>query len=575
MTKTIGHDGIVKIEPLPSSKKDAERKTGSFFVLGESHFMKLSTTRQSKLLAVFGLLLVLFLVSLDQTVVGTAMPRVVADLRGFELYAMVTTMYLLTQTAIVPIAGKLGDIYGRKWLTVAGVVVFLISSWLCGLAPNMGWLIIARGIQGIGAGAIFATVFTLIADVFPEAAERAKYQGLFFAVFSLSSVIGPIVGGAITDTLGWRWVFYVNVPVGILSLILLPIVLPETVRRSRGRIDWLGAAVSTLGVVALLLGFTWIGEGQAWTAPQVIGAFIVTVVALALFIPIEQRAEDPIIPFSIFHNRVVSTVTVMMFLCMISLFGITLYTPLYLQGVAGLSPSASGAMLLPLVLTMTVMSIIGGQILARVGHVRPFLIFGAVAVAAGGFLLTTLGTAPNLWLVGAYMLVVGLGLGLLLPNSTLAVQTVVEPENLGVATSATQFIRSIGGTVGAALMGTFVAAGYSSTLLANLPPGTTADLTSALKNPDALVSPQALSALTQASNSLPNGAQVVQALLEIARTALAAGIHDSFLLVAGASVVMIGVSLLIPHLNLNHRPVNLTAVEFDLETLSSVPTPTE
>lgn len=534
--------------------------------------MNTSTTRRSKILAVFGLLLTLFLVSLDQTVVGTAMPRVIADLRGFELYAWVTTVYLLSQTAVIPIAGKLGDMYGRKWLALAGVIIFLLSSWLCGFAPNMWWLILARGAQGIGAGAIFATIFTLIADVFPNAAERAKYQGLFFAVFSLSSVIGPVVGGAITDTLGWRWVFYVNVPVGVLSLVLLPFVLPDTVRRVHGRVDWLGALVSTIGVVALLLAFTWAGEGQVWTSPQVVGALIVTLIAFALFIPIERRASDPIIPFTLFHNRTVSAVTVMMFFSIIAMFGIILYTPLFLQGVVGQSASTSGAVLIPLVLTMTLVSIVGGQLIARVGRVRPFLIFGTVAVTVGAFLLSTLGMNPDIFLIGAYMFIVGLGLGLLLPNSTLAVQTSVEPRYIGVATSATQFIRSIGSTVGTALMGTLVAAGYSGALNANIPPGTTPELAHAVKNPDALVSPGALQALAKAASTLPNGEQLVRALLETARHALAVGIHQGFLMVTVTSALAILASFMISHVDLKQRAMS---VEVELEGLSSVPAPTE
>lgn len=506
-------------------------------------------TPRSKALAVFGLLLCIFLVSLDQTVVGTAMPRVIADLRGFEVYAWVTTVYLLTQTAVIPIAGKLGDMFGRKWIALGGVIIFLLSSWLCGFAPNIYFLIIARGLQGIGAGAIFSTVFTLIADVFPDPGERAKYQGLFFAVFALSSVIGPIVGGFITDTLGWRWVFYVNVPIGLLALGLLPFVLPNTHRHKHGKIDWLGASVSTIGVISLLMAFTWIGEGQAWTSPQVVAGFIIFLIALVLFIPIERRASDPIIPLSLFRNRTVSSVTVMMFLSSIAMFGVILYTPLYLQGVAGESASTSGAVLIPLVLTMTLISIVGGQLISRIGRVRPFLIFGAVAVTVGTFLLTTVGMEPNLWLLAGFMFIIGVGLGLLLPNSTLAVQTAVEQRHIGVATSSTQFIRSIGATVGTALMGTIVAAGYTRAMAASVPPGTTPEVLHAIKNPDALVSPEALRLLTEATAALPNGAEMLQALLETARHALAVGIHDGFWMVTIASAIGIVAAFMIPHLD--------------------------
>lgn len=510
-------------------------------------------TRRGKAFAVFGLLLALFLVSLDQTVVGTAMPRVIADLRGFEVYAWVTTVYLLAQTAIIPISGKLGDMYGRKWIALGGVVVFLLSSWLCGFAPNMLWLIIARGLQGIGAGAIFSTVFTLLADVFPDPSERARYQGLFFSIFALSSVIGPIVGGFITDTLGWRWVFYVNVPIGLLSLLVLPFALPTTHRHKNARVDWLGAVVSTIGVIALLLSFTWIGDGQPWTAPQVVAGFVIFLIALALFIPIERRAHDPILPLSLFGNRTVSSVTVLMFLSSIAMFGIILYAPLFLQGVAGESASTSGAVLIPLVLTMTLISVIGGQLVSRIGRVRPFLIFGSVAVTVGAFLLTTIGMSPNLLLMSSFMFVIGVGLGLLLPNSTLAVQTAVDHHHVGVATSATQFIRSIGATVGTALMGTIVTAGYARAFAANVPQDATPEVLHAIKNPDALVSPEALRLLTQATAALPNGDQLLRALLDTARHALAIGIHDGFWMLTIVSALGIAAAFMIPHLDFKKR----------------------
>ncbi len=515
--------------------------------------MNMASLKGKRFLAMLGLILMIFLVSLDQTVVGTAMPRVIADLRGFELYAWVTTIYLLAQTAIIPIAGKLGDMYGRKPVAIAGVVIFLIGSWMCGFAPNMWWLIGARGIQGIGAGAIFSTVFTLIADIIPNPAERAKYQGIFFAVFSISSVIGPLVGGAITDTLGWRWVFYVNVPIGILSLAVLPFVLPNTERRARGRVDVLGAIVSIVGVVSILMAFTWVGEGQAWTSPQVLGGFLVGLIAVAVFIPIELRAQEPIIPLSLFKNRAISAITVMMFLNQIAMFGIILYTPLFLQGVLGLSASTSGTVLIPMVLTMTLGSVVGGQIISRFGQVRPFLIFGAVAVTVGAGLLAMMSFTTSVWAIAGYMFIVGLGLGLLLPNSTLAVQTVVEPRNIGVATSATQFVRMIGATVGTALMGSFVAAGYANALAANMPPGVTSELAQAIHNPDALVSPDALLALERVANTLPNGTVLMQALLDVARHALAEGVQQGFIMVTVTSALGILVALMIPHINLKQR----------------------
>src|SRR5919106_5311746 len=240
--------------------------------------------RRGTVLAVAGLMLALFLVALDQTVVGTALPKIIADLDGFEHYAWVTTAYLLASTSMIPVIGKLGDIYGRKWFIVSGVVVFLVGSALCGAAWGMIELIIFRGIQGLGAGMIFSNIFTSVADIFPDPARRAKYQGIFFSVFALSSVVGPTLGGWITDNLDWRWVFYINLPLGIFSLFALPIVLPQSRQRRRAKIDFLGSATITASVVALLLALSWVGQGDAWDARRVVVGFAVSGVMLAAFI---------------------------------------------------------------------------------------------------------------------------------------------------------------------------------------------------------------------------------------------------------------------------------------------------
>jgi MFS family permease len=244
-----------------------------------------SSPRRQTVLAMLGLALVLFLVSLDQTVVGTAMPKVIAELNGFALYAWVATAYLLAETVVLPIVGKLGDIYGRKWITVAGVAVFVGASAFCGAATNMPWLIVGRGIQGLGGGMILSTVFTLVADIFPDLRDRARYQGLLFSVFALSSVVGPILGGWITDTLGWRWVFYVNLPLGLLSLVVLPRVLPQSPRQAGARIDYLGSLTITISVVALLLALKWAGAGHGWSSPVVVGGLLIAALAFVLFVP--------------------------------------------------------------------------------------------------------------------------------------------------------------------------------------------------------------------------------------------------------------------------------------------------
>src|ERR687883_1376719 len=395
-----------------------------------------------------GLMLALFLVALDQTIVGTALPKIIADLKGFDKYAWVTTAYLLASTSMIPIIGKLGDIYGRKWFIVGGVVVFLIGSALCGAAWGMTELILFRGIQGLGAGMIFSNIFTSVADIFPDPARRAKYQGVFFSVFALTSVIGPVMGGWIADNLSWRWVFYINLPLGVFSLFALPVVLHQSTRRLGVKIDYLGAATITASVVSLLLALSWVGEGYDWDATRVVIGFVISGILLAAFIPVELRAAEPVIPLSLFKSRVFGSAALLMFMVGIGMFGIILYTPLFVQGVLGKTATGSGTVLTPLVFSMTAVGVIGGQIIARVKRIKPFTLFGTVVMACGVYLLTTLDVDSSTGTVALFLVVTGLGLGLIMPTATLAVQATVDKKILGVATSATQFIRALGSTVG-------------------------------------------------------------------------------------------------------------------------------
>lgn len=510
--------------------------------------------RRGVVLAMAGLMLSLFLVALDQTVVGTALPKIIADLEGFERYAWVTTAYLLASTAMIPVIGKLGDIYGRKWFIVGGVVIFLVGSALCGAAWGMTELIIFRGIQGLGAGMIFANIFTSIADIFPDPARRAKYQGIFFGVFALSSVIGPTMGGWITDNLDWRWVFYINIPLGIFSLIVLPFVLPQSATRREAKIDYLGAVTITASVVALLLALSWVGEGYDWGATRVVYGFIVSAVLLAVFIPIELRAPEPIIPLSLFKSRVFSMGSALMFLVGIGMFGIILYTPLFVQGVLGKSATGSGTVLTPLVFSMTFVSIVGGQIIARVRRVKPFTLFGTIVMACGVYLLTTLDVDSTLGIVAVYLMVTGFGLGLIMPTVTLAIQSTVDRSLLGVATSATQFIRSLGSTVGTAVIGSLVTKGYADSLKADAPPQAPDRLVSALENPQALVSDEAREALSGAASVFPGGEQIVDGVIRVARESLSGSIHDGFVFTFGAICVAVVAAVLMKGVRLEEKP---------------------
>src|ERR687889_1366918 len=484
--------------------------------------------RRETVLAVAGLMLALFLVALDQTVVGTALPKIIADLNGFEHYAWVTTAYLLASTAMIPVIGKLGDIYGRKWFIIAGVAIFLAASALCGAAWGMTELILFRGLQGLGAGMIFSNIFTSVADIFPDPARRAKYQGVFFSVFALTSVIGPTLGGWITDNLSWRWVFYINLPLGVFSLFALPIVLHQGARRYGVKIDYLGAATITTSVVSLLLALSWVGEGYDWDATRVVIGFVIAGILFATFIPIELRATEPIIPFSLFKNRVFSSAALLMFMVGIGLFGLILYTPLFVQGVLGKTATGSGAVLTPLVLSMTAMGVICGQLIARVKRIKPFMIAGAIVMTFGVYLLTTLDVHSTQTDVALYLAITGLGLGPLMPSATLAVQSTVEKRLLGVATSSTQFIRSLGSTVGTAVIGSLVTSGYADYLNDNAPPQAPGRLIRALEDPNALVSEQARNALDRVASAFPGGEQLVSQILQISRDGLSNSLHDGF-----------------------------------------------
>ena len=509
--------------------------------------------RRDTVLAVAGLMLALFLVALDQTVVGTALPKIIADLDGFEHYAWVTTAYLLASTAMIPVIGKLGDIYGRKWFIIAGVAIFLAASALCGAAWGMTELILFRGLQGLGAGMIFANIFTSVADIFPDPARRAKYQGVFFSVFALTSVIGPMMGGWITDNLSWRWVFYINLPLGIFSLFALPVVLRQSARRVGVKIDYLGAATVTASVVSLLLALSWVGEGYDWDATRVVLGFVISGILFATFVPIELRAVEPIIPLSLFKSRVFGSAALLMFMVGIGMFGIILYTPLFVQGVLGETATGSGTVLTPLVLSMTVMGIVCGQLIARVKRIKPFMIVGAVVMTFGIYLLTTLDVDSTQRTVALYLMVVGLGLGPLMPSATLAVQSTVQKRLLGVATSATQFIRSLGSTVGTAVIGSLVTSGYADYLNDNAPPQTPARLINALEDPNALVSEEARNALDRVASAFPGGEQLVGQILQVSRQGLSASLHDGFVFTLVAASVAIVAAIFMKNIRLEEQ----------------------
>lgn len=416
-------------------------------------------SRRRVLGSLAGLLLALLLAALDQTVVGPALPRVVESLQGFERYAWVATSYMLCSTVMVPIAGKMADLYGRKGLLLAGVSGFVAASALCGWAgqlplplDGMNQLILFRGLQGLAGGILVAMAFTVIGDLF-EPEERPRYQGLFGSVWGLASLVGPLLGGWLTDHLSWRWVFFVNVPVGAVALGVLAVYFQEVRHpRAGGRLDGLGIALFVTTVVPLLVATT------AWQQPAVLlGALALAALSLLAFVAWEQRAPEPLIPFRLFRLKIFWTSVVTVFLVGTVMFGAILYVPLFVQAVLGRSATESGAVLTPMTLMMVAGSFVGGQILARLGNYRGLALTGLLVMLAGQILLGALDGHANLAALTASLVVLGLGLGLAMPLFNVLVQNHVPQEDLGTATSLVTFFRSIGGTVGATVWGGLLA----------------------------------------------------------------------------------------------------------------------
>jgi EmrB/QacA subfamily drug resistance transporter len=409
-----------------------------------------------RILAIYsGLMVALLLAALDQTIVATALPKVVSDLGGITQYTWVFTAYMLGSTVTVPLYGKLGDVHGRKPLFIVAIVIFLVGSALCGAAQNMWELVIFRAVQGIGAGGIFPLTLAMIGMIVPPR-DRGRYQGLIGSVFAGASIVGPLVGGFIVDNTSWRWIFYVNLPVGGLALAVILVTMPRRPTRQEHSIDWLGAAVLAGGTTALLLGLVWGGNEYAWGSPAVIGALIVAAILIAAFGLIERRVVEPIIPFDLLHNQTVASSVACMALVGAALFGTISFVPLFVQGVIGTSATSSGVVLTPLILGAVTTSFISGQIVSRTGRYRPNTLIGPIVLGAGMVLLWRMGIHTTNGEAARNMVIAGIGLGMMMQIFVLSVQNSVPRSAMGTATALTQFSRSIGATLGVTLMGVIV-----------------------------------------------------------------------------------------------------------------------
>jgi EmrB/QacA subfamily drug resistance transporter len=399
-----------------------------------------------------GLMLVMLLAALDSTIVATALPTIVGDLGGLEHISWITSAYLLAQTAVTPLYGKLGDLYGRKRILQSAVVVFLAGSALCGLSRTMTELIAFRAIQGLGAGGLIVLTQATVGDIVSPR-ERGKYQGIFGGVFGLSSVAGPLLGGVIVEQASWHWVFYVNLPIGLIALVVLAVTLPATGGRVRPVIDYLGAGLLASGLSAIVLVTSLGGTTWPWTATRTVltGAF--GVLALVAFALVERRAVEPILPPMLWRERVFAVAGGLSLIVGFALFGAVTFLPLYFQTVDAASPTASGLRLLPLMLGVLVTSIGSGQAISRLGRYKVFPVAGTAVTAVGLFLLSRLGLGTSTATASLYLLVLGLGLGLVMQVLVLAVQNAVPYAVLGAATSGVTLMRGIGGSVGTAAFG--------------------------------------------------------------------------------------------------------------------------
>jgi EmrB/QacA subfamily drug resistance transporter len=417
-----------------------------------------------------GLLLVMLLAALDQTIVATALPTIVGDLGGLSHISWVVTAYLLAQTAVTPLYGKLGDMYGRKVVLQVGLVIFLIGSALCGLSRSLDELIAFRALQGLGGGGLMVSAQAAIGDVVPPR-ERGRYTGLFGAVFGLASVAGPLLGGFLTSDFSWRWIFYVNLPLGVVAFFVLAATLPTVTERVHHVVDYLGTVLLGSGLTAIVLAASLGGTSYAWSSPVIVGLAVAGVLLLAAFALAERRAAEPVLPPRLLTNRVFVVTGAVGFVVGFALFGAVTYLPLFLQVVKGATPTGSGLELLPLMGGLLITSIVSGQLITRTGRYKPFPIAGTAVMTLGLYLLSTMSPSSSTLEISLFMFVLGLGLGMVMQVLILAVQNAVDYSDLGVATSGATLFRSIGGSLGTAVLGAIFANRLTSELKSVFPKG--------------------------------------------------------------------------------------------------------
>ncbi len=510
-------------------------------------------------LLMIALMLGMLLAALDQTIVGTALPTIVGKLGGLEHYSWVVTAYLLASTASTPLYGKVSDLYGRRPLLLFAISTFLVGSLLAGMSQTMTQLIIFRGIQGLGAGGLMTLAFTIISDVVSPR-ERGRYQGLFGAVFGLSSIAGPLLGGYFAQH-DWRWIFYINLPLGIVALVAIERLLRLVPFHKRShKIDYLGAALLVGSVVAILLGTSWGGTQYAWGSRQIVGLFSVGAALAVVFLFVEWRAAEPIIPMRLFRRLTFTLSNVAAFILGAGMFGSIIYIPMYLQVVRGYSPTESGLLMLPMMGGVIVTSIISGRLISKFGRYKWFVVAGVTIMAVGMMLFTRLKVDTPLWESSIYMALVGIGLGMCMQPLVLSVQSAVDPKDLGIATATSTFFRSLGGSFGTAIFGAILSNRLAH-WLAELLPTALRDLPPAVAVKFAKAGAGSNAALLRDPAAMKRLPDVLRHVIE---SAFVNSLHTLFWVGAAISAVAIIVSLFLPNSVLrgpSQAPVEMSAEE--------------
>lgn len=489
--------------------------------------------KRTKIMIMLAIMASMLFASLNQTIVGTALPRIIAELGGMEYYSWVFTAYMLTSSVTGLLVGKLSDMYGRRAFILAGLLIFMVGCFLTGLATDIIELIIYRGVQGFGAGFIMSTAFTAIGDLFPPR-ERGRWSGLMSAVFGLSSVIGPFLGGYIVDNADWKWVFWVNLPIGVIAFLMIWKMFPKVTNRATGSVDYLGSIFVTTFLVPLLLAFSWAGQKYAWDSMEIILLFVGAVVSLFIFIFVERKAEQPILPMSLFRNSIFVVSNIVGLITGVAMFGAIMYIPLFVQGVIGTSATASGLVTMPMMIGLVFASAISGQLTTRTGKYKFLAVLGGVILVIGMYLLSLMDQDSTNLMAAIDMIIVGAGLGMTMPIFLLAIQNSTPQSMLGVTSASVQLFRQVGGTIGVAIMGTMLNHQIKDELDASMTEPVQKFLAApgVVEHRDDLMNPQLLIAhdkLAEFRAGMPEQVQpVFDQLLELLKDALAVGLSHVF-----------------------------------------------